>query len=151
MVRLAGSLLALTACWRAPAPPPPLRGLADTAAPAPPRQTSWRGTCGDESYGWEEEIAVTLTVREEGDELFATGTLAFAERRARARLRGQRSSGSQHVLRGEMKEIDGLGTRWGLILELDLERSPTVLRGHFTEVLDEGAGEDEMCRFEWTR
>jgi hypothetical protein len=149
MLRLAGPLLALTACWRAPAPPPPLRGIADTAAPAPPRQTSWRGTCGDESYGWEEEIAVTLTVREEGDELFVTGTLAFADRRTRARLRGQRSSGTQHLLRGEMKELDGLGTRWGLLLELEL--SPTVLRGRFTEVLDEGAGEDEMCRFEWTR
>jgi hypothetical protein len=47
-----------------------------------------------------------------------------------------------------MTEIEGHDTRWGLILEV--EPSEAALRGRFIEVLDEG-GEEEMCRFEWSR
>jgi hypothetical protein len=140
-------VLAIAACWREPASPPPLR--ASTAPEAdPPSRVAWRGTCGDESYGWREAIAVTLTLRDDGEELVATGTLVFAERRARAQLRGRRSSGARHTLLGEMNEVGGLGTRWGLVLEV--EPGQTAIRGRFIEVLDAG-GEQEMCRFVWSR
>lgn len=147
MLRVIGPLLALAACWRDAPPPPALRSDPEPAARAP-RRTAWSGTCGDERSGWGEAIAVTLTLREDGGDLAATGTLAFAHRRARARLRGPRTDGPRHTLTGEMIEIGGLGTRWGLILEV--EPSAAGLRGRFVEVLDAG-GEDEMCRFAWTR
>jgi hypothetical protein len=148
MLRTAGPLLALAACWRDASPPPPLRGdLREPAAP-PPERIAWHGTCGDESYGWREAIAVTLTIRDDGSELVATGTLAFADRRARARLRGPRAGGRRHTLRGQMTEIEGIGTRWGLNLEVEL--GSAAIRGRFVEVLDAG-GEEEMCRFAWRR
>jgi hypothetical protein len=149
MLRIVGLLLVMAACWRdASPPPPPLRP--DPAAPAdrPSERIAWSGTCGDEESGWREAIAVTLAVREESGEIIATGTLAFVDRRARARLRGPREGGPRQTLHGEMTEIGGLGTRWGLILEV--EPGPTGLRGRFLEVLDAG-GEEEMCRFAWRR
>jgi hypothetical protein len=146
--RLTGPLLALAACWRDPRPPPPLRGDTGTTAVPPSERISWHGTCGDGDSGWREAIDVTLTIGTEGDDVVATGTLAFADRRARARLRGARSSGRRHTLHGEMTELDGIGTRWGLILEV--EPGEQVIRGRFLEVLDAG-GEDEMCRFAWRR
>jgi hypothetical protein len=148
MPRLAAPLLAVAACWRSPAPPPPLRGEIPARAAVPPTRTTWTGTCGDEASGWGEEISITVTLRDTGTELAATGTLAFAGRRTRARLRGPRSDGRRHTLHGEMIEIGGAGTRWGLILEV--EPGATALRGRFLEILDEG-GQDEMCRFAWRR
>jgi hypothetical protein len=136
-------LLPLAGCWHEPRPLPPLRGV--TTAERPPLQRmSWQGTCGDESYGWQEAIDVTLTIRDSGDRLVASGTLAFADRRAKARLSGPRSRGDRHTLLGEMTEIDGIGTRWGLILEV--EPREAAIRGRFIELLD-GGGEEEMCRF----
>jgi hypothetical protein len=148
MLRTAGPLLALAACWRDAAPLPPLRGDPRAPEPPPPEQISWHGTCGDPSYGWHEAIAVTLTIRDDGRELVATGTLAFADRRTRAKLRGPHLRGARHTLRGRMREIEGMGTSWGLILEV--EPGPTSIRGRFIEVIDFG-GEAEMCRFAWTR
>jgi hypothetical protein len=150
MARLAALLLAMTACWRSPRPPPPLRGELGPEEQAPVR-TRWSGTCGDELSGWGERIAVKLTLRDDGATLAATGTLEFAGRRTKARLRGARTSESSATLRGAMVEIDGEDTRWGLVLELELDGSPTALRGRFIEVLDDGSGEDEMCQFWWTR
>jgi hypothetical protein len=81
MPRMAVLLLAMAACWRSPPPPPPLRPYTGPQAAPPPLRVSWRGTCGDEDSGWREEIAVTLTIRDDGNHLVAAGRLAFAGRR----------------------------------------------------------------------
>ncbi|HSK00345.1 MAG TPA: hypothetical protein VK932_03850 [Kofleriaceae bacterium] len=151
MARLAALLLAMTACWRSPRPPPPLRSEPRSEEEAQPERTRWSGTCGDERSGWRERIAVKLTLRDDGASLAATGTLEFAGRRTKARLHGARTSESSARLHGAMVEIDGEGTRWGLVLELELDGSPAALRGRFIEVLDDGSGEEEMCQFWWTR
>lgn len=139
----AAAALVTAACWRstaAPAPeaPPP------TAAAAPDT-TTWTGACEATGTGWTTTIRVTLHLRED-HELAATGTLAFEDRRTRARLRGPRGSGARHTLHGQMVEVGGIGTRWDLVLEL--ERRGDELRGRFIEQLDTG-GEQEMCRFVW--
>jgi len=147
--RIAGPLLGLAACWRSPPQPPPLRGELEDPADRPTERTAWRGTCGDEQDGgWQEAIEVTLAIGEEGTDLVATGTLAFAGRKTRARLQGKRARGSRSTLRGEMRELGGLGTRWGLVLEV--EPGATTISGRFIEVLDAG-GEEEICRFAWSR
>lgn len=151
MARPAALLLAMAACWRSPRPPPPLRSEPRPEEEARPVRTRWIGTCGDELSGWGERIAVKLTLRDAGASLSAAGTLEFAGRRTEARLRGARTSESSATLRGAMVEIDGEGTRWGLVLELELDGSPAALRGRFFEVLDDGSGEEEMCQFWWTR
>jgi hypothetical protein len=89
-------------------------------------------------------------LRDDGVSLSATGTLEFADRRTKARLRGARTSVSSARLRGSMIEIDE-DIRWGLVLELELDATPAALRGRFIEVLDDGSGEEEMCQFWWTR
>jgi hypothetical protein len=94
------------------------------------------------------KISIALTLRVDGGDLVATGRLAFDDRRTRAQLRGPRSDGPRHTLHGEMNEIGGSETRWGLILEV--EPGAATIRGRFIEVLDEG-GEEEMCRFAWSR
>ena len=149
MPRIAGPLLVMAACWRdTGAPPPPLRPVPEAPADRPAERIAWSGTCGDEESGWREAIDVTLAIREDGGEIVATGTLAFVERRAKARLRGPRARGPRHTLHGEMTEIGGLGTRWGLILEV--EPGASRIRGRFIEVLD-ASGEEETCRFAWSR
>lgn len=150
MARPAALLLAMAACWRSPRPPPPLRSE-PRSEEARLVRTRWIGTCGDELSGWGERIAVRLTLRDDGASLSAAGTLEFDGRRTEARLRGARTSESSAMLRGEMVEIDGEGTRWGLVVELELDGSPAALRGRFIEVLDDGGGEEEMCQFWWTR
>jgi hypothetical protein len=140
-------LLAIAACWRGAGPPPP-HGAARPPAPAA-RESSWRGSCDDpDSSGWAVSIEVSLLLRDDGRELLATGTLGFVGRRARARLRGPHGRGPRHKLTGEMTEISGLGTRWGLVLEV--EPGEASIRGRFIELLEEG-GEKEMCTFEWSR
>jgi hypothetical protein len=142
-------LLPLAAgCWRSTDATEPAAAPVAAPAPRPGIPATWRGICGPPSSGWRVPITAQLSLSNDGDVVVATGTLVFASRRTRARLRGPRSRGGRHTLHGHMTEVGGLGTRWEIILEV--EPGAGAIRGRFLEVLEAG-GEQEMCRFMWMR
>lgn len=157
---LVGAALA-TGCWTAPAAPvTPTTTPVPVAPSGPPRMSfAIDDVCGDGTYGWEEIIQIRLQFSEEaygeisavGDIDFNNGDISF--RQTKAALRGMRDSGK---LRGKMTEVlppekdpSDTPTKWKIRMDFSIDETDRVMRGEFTEVLDDNAGEDLMCRFTW--
>lgn len=158
---LVGAALA-SGCWTAPAAPvTPTTTAVEPITPKGPQRLTFAidDVCGDGTYGWEEVIQIRLQFSEEdygeitavGDIDFNNGDISF--RQTKASLRGMRETG---MLRGRMTEVlppekdpDDTPTKWKLRMDYTVDEAEGVMRGEFTEILDDGAGEDLMCRFTW--
>jgi hypothetical protein len=138
------AILALTACWRDAGPPP--ASPAETTRTATAATTTWttaKGTCHGRSWG-EVEFDIALSVR--GQIVEARGTLDFADRHTKAKLRGDRGDLQHLHLTGSMTEPhpDSLRTTWKLELDVEVGPNDVVTSLRFTEVIYDG-GKEFLC------
>lgn len=96
--------------------------------------------------GWKTELTGELLVAVIAGELVVTGTLAWDDRTARLEARGLEVPGIRR-LRGTLVITVHPAATWQIRLELEVAGS--VLRGRMFEVLEDDAGEDEICAFAW--
>ena len=123
-----------------------------TQEPAPPAHGGhWHGTCRAGEHGWPDmPITLELSIDDDGT-VEATGTVAFINRRTRAKLRGGILD-DRFILHGEMNERDGLFTTWRIEVNGRF-KGPDRITGRFVEVYppEIGGGGALMCTFDWRR
>lgn len=96
--------------------------------------------------GWKTELTGELLVAVIAGELVVTGTLAWDDRTARLEARGREVSGIRR-LRGTLVITVHPAATWQIRLELEV--APALVRGRMFEILEDEAGEDEICAFAW--
>lgn len=138
LVLVAISFAVLSACWRGGEPPPavpvsePMRPLQATP------ETVVHGMCT--GGGWGDVEIETLSVDDRDGSIAVHGVLSFVQRRTELTMHGPRGG----VIKGSMTEIEGLGTKWKLALELSVG---ATVHGQLFEIVSGGERHD-MCTFD---
>jgi hypothetical protein len=121
----------MVGCWRGGDVPP-----TEPARPAEGETWTALGQCTGDTWG---EVTINISLRERGQTIVATGTLDFDDRHTEAKLRGKRDAPRHLHLKGSMTEPEGLGTTWGLELDIELGYDGhRIERMIFTELTDDG-------------